>query len=304
MSIFAGLKRRNVFRAATVYLAVTWLLIQLAETTFHAFGLGEGRLRILIIALAIGFVPAGALAWLFELTPEGTKRARSPAREPTARPYQPPARLRDRRAGLRQSLDRSRVGVLRRRHGRGAAQPARPHPGAAGDLANLGVRLQGEGRRHRRDRRPRRRGAQARAARRDAEEQTGRLTGVPAIDAGHDFRQHDRPARRRRTNRPLPAVARPALRHLHVPADGHLPAGGAPARGLGRMDSQVDRASPSPRDTWVRYTVMSGPCLDAVLQRLELQADLRALGLSREQIAGTRSTSACPVEPERAGQNR
>ena len=74
MSLFAELKRRNVFRAAAAYVAVSWLLIQVAETTFPAFGLDEGKLRILIILLAVGFVPAVALSWVFEFTPEGWKR--------------------------------------------------------------------------------------------------------------------------------------------------------------------------------------------------------------------------------------
>lgn len=76
MSFFAELKRRNVFRAATVYVAVAWLLIQVAETTFPAFGLDDAKLRILIVALVIGFIPAVALAWAFEITPEGVKRDR------------------------------------------------------------------------------------------------------------------------------------------------------------------------------------------------------------------------------------
>jgi TolB-like protein len=76
MSFFAELKRRNVFRAATVYVAVAWLLIQVAETTFPAFGLDDAKLRILIVALVIGFIPAVALAWAFEITPGGVKRDR------------------------------------------------------------------------------------------------------------------------------------------------------------------------------------------------------------------------------------
>ncbi|MEJ2515794.1 MAG: hypothetical protein P8102_11290 [Gammaproteobacteria bacterium] len=74
MSFFSELKRRNVFRAAAAYVAVAWLLIQVAETVFPAFGLGDEILRALIIALAIGFVPAVALAWAFELTPQGIRR--------------------------------------------------------------------------------------------------------------------------------------------------------------------------------------------------------------------------------------
>ena len=74
MSLFAELKRRNVFRAAAAYVAVSWLLIQVAETTFPAFGLDDGELRIMIILLAVGLVPAVALSWVFEFTPEGWKR--------------------------------------------------------------------------------------------------------------------------------------------------------------------------------------------------------------------------------------
>jgi adenylate cyclase len=74
MSLFSELKRRNVFRAALAYAAVAWLLIQVAETTFPAFGLDDGTLRVLIVGLAVGFVPAVVLAWIFELTPEGWKR--------------------------------------------------------------------------------------------------------------------------------------------------------------------------------------------------------------------------------------
>ena len=74
MSLFTELKRRNVFRAAAAYVAVSWLLIQVAETVFPAFGLDDSKLRILIILLAAGLVPAVALSWVFEFTPEGWKR--------------------------------------------------------------------------------------------------------------------------------------------------------------------------------------------------------------------------------------
>ena len=76
MSFLAELRRRNVFRAAAAYVAVAWLVVQVAETTFPAFGFSDAALRTLIIVLAVGFVPAVALAWVFELTPEGLKRDR------------------------------------------------------------------------------------------------------------------------------------------------------------------------------------------------------------------------------------
>jgi adenylate cyclase len=76
VSFLSELKRRNVFRAAAAYVAVAWLVMQVAEIGFPAFGLGDRALRLLILALAIGFVPAVTLAWVFELTPEGVKRDR------------------------------------------------------------------------------------------------------------------------------------------------------------------------------------------------------------------------------------
>jgi len=76
MSLLSEFKRRNVFRAAAAYLAVSWILMQLAEITFPAFGLGDRVILVLITVLAIGFIPAVTLAWVFELTPEGIKRER------------------------------------------------------------------------------------------------------------------------------------------------------------------------------------------------------------------------------------
>ena len=74
MSFFGELKRRNVFRASAAYVAVAWLIIQVVETLFPVFGLSDDAIRIVIILLAIGFVPAMIFAWAFELTPEGFER--------------------------------------------------------------------------------------------------------------------------------------------------------------------------------------------------------------------------------------
>ena len=74
MNLLAELKRRNVVRAVAAYVAVAWLAIQVAETTFPAFGLTDRALRLLIIAFMIGFAPTIALAWVYELTFQGLKR--------------------------------------------------------------------------------------------------------------------------------------------------------------------------------------------------------------------------------------
>ena len=76
MNLFHELKRRNVLRAATAYIVASWLIIQVVETVFPAFGFGDSAVRITVIVMAVGFVPAVALAWAFELTPSGLKHER------------------------------------------------------------------------------------------------------------------------------------------------------------------------------------------------------------------------------------
>ena len=78
MSLFSELKRRNVFRVGAAYIIVAWLIIQVAETLFPLFGFGDRPARIVVIVLAIGFVPVLIISWAFELTPDGRKRIISP----------------------------------------------------------------------------------------------------------------------------------------------------------------------------------------------------------------------------------
>jgi TolB-like protein len=73
-SFFAELKRRNVIRMAGLYLVGAWLLVQVSSTVLPAFDVPGWALRALIIVLAIGFLPAIFVSWVFELTPDGLKR--------------------------------------------------------------------------------------------------------------------------------------------------------------------------------------------------------------------------------------
>ena len=74
MSLYNELKRRNVIRVAVVYLTASWLFIQVADTVFPVYGLGNSALNMLITALAIGFPLFLLFSWVFELTPDGLKR--------------------------------------------------------------------------------------------------------------------------------------------------------------------------------------------------------------------------------------
>lgn len=68
------LKRRNVIRMAGLYLVGAWLLTQVSATVLPLFNAPIWLPRGVVIALAIGFIPAMIFAWIFELTPDGLKR--------------------------------------------------------------------------------------------------------------------------------------------------------------------------------------------------------------------------------------
>jgi TolB-like protein len=74
-SFFAELKRRNVYKVAIAYAVVAWLLMQVASQIFPFFEIPNWGVRLVVLLLIIGFPVALILAWAFELTPEGIKRA-------------------------------------------------------------------------------------------------------------------------------------------------------------------------------------------------------------------------------------
>jgi len=72
---FGELKRRNVYKVAIAYAVVAWLLIQIATQVFPFFEIPNWAVRLVVLLLVIGFPIASILAWAFEITPEGIKRA-------------------------------------------------------------------------------------------------------------------------------------------------------------------------------------------------------------------------------------
>ena len=74
-SFFSELKRRNVYKVAIAYAVVAWLLMQIATQIFPFFEIPNWAVRLVVLLLILGFPVALILAWAFELTPEGIKRA-------------------------------------------------------------------------------------------------------------------------------------------------------------------------------------------------------------------------------------
>ena len=74
MSLFAELKRRNLFRAAAFYAASAWLVVQIATQVFPFFHIAEWVVRWIVVAAAIGFPFAMMFSWFYEWTPHGLER--------------------------------------------------------------------------------------------------------------------------------------------------------------------------------------------------------------------------------------
>src|SRR3954466_2995578 len=74
-SFFSELKRRNVYKVAVAYAVVGWLVMQVAATIVPALHLPDAITTAVVVLTLLGFPVALVLAWAFELTPEGIKRA-------------------------------------------------------------------------------------------------------------------------------------------------------------------------------------------------------------------------------------
>ena len=78
------LKRRRVFRVATLYVVAMWPIIQIADILSPALDLPDGAMRTLLVVFIAGFPVAIIFAWVFNLTPKGLIKVGSgdPASEP------------------------------------------------------------------------------------------------------------------------------------------------------------------------------------------------------------------------------
>jgi len=84
-NLFAELKRRNVYKVAVAYAIVGWLFVQVATQVFPFFEIPNWAVRLVVLAIVIGFPIALVIAWAFELTPEGLKRTEDVDRARSAR---------------------------------------------------------------------------------------------------------------------------------------------------------------------------------------------------------------------------
>lgn len=74
MNFFNELKRRNVFKVATAYIVMAWLVMQIADVILNNVGAPGWVFRVILLLLGIGFILAMFFAWAYELTADGVKK--------------------------------------------------------------------------------------------------------------------------------------------------------------------------------------------------------------------------------------
>jgi hypothetical protein len=77
-NFFAELKRRNVYKVSVAYAVVGWLLTQIATQVLPIFETSNWAVRLVVLAIAVGFPIALVIAWAFEHTQEGLTSTRQP----------------------------------------------------------------------------------------------------------------------------------------------------------------------------------------------------------------------------------
>ena len=80
---FNQLSRRKVFRAGAAYAVVAWLLVQVADTVLPAFGGSDEAMRIIILALLVGFPITLIFAWLYDFRNGALERTGDSADSPS-----------------------------------------------------------------------------------------------------------------------------------------------------------------------------------------------------------------------------
>ena len=73
------LRRRRVPQTAALYLAGTWLLLQVADIVIPALGLPDSAMRHVLVVVALGFPLALVLGALYDITPAGVVRTQRAA---------------------------------------------------------------------------------------------------------------------------------------------------------------------------------------------------------------------------------
>ena len=69
--LLSELQRRNVFKSIVAYLAICWVIIQIASILLPAFDAPDYAMKVLIAVMGVGLVLWTIFSWIYDLTPQG-----------------------------------------------------------------------------------------------------------------------------------------------------------------------------------------------------------------------------------------
>ena len=84
-SLFAELKRRNVFKAGVGYLALGWVVTQVTSTVAPALHMPDWVVTVVVWIGVIGFPFVIMFSWIYELTPEASSARATSIMRPRSR---------------------------------------------------------------------------------------------------------------------------------------------------------------------------------------------------------------------------
>jgi len=99
------LRRRKVYHVAVVYVAIAFLIWQVADIAFPALGLPDSAMTLVLALTALGLPIAVVLAWAYEVTPDSQVQAK-PEESTRAATVESPSE-----SGARRAIQRS-VAIL------------------------------------------------------------------------------------------------------------------------------------------------------------------------------------------------
>jgi hypothetical protein len=67
------LRRRKVLRSTTIYAVCGWSLLQWSDFLFGQLGWPDWSVTLALTAVVLGFPVTVALAWVFDITPQGVR---------------------------------------------------------------------------------------------------------------------------------------------------------------------------------------------------------------------------------------
>lgn len=73
-SLFAELRRREVFQSTAVYVVGAWVVLQVSDVLFPGAGIPDSAIRYVFAGIIVGFPVALVFAWRYDLTRRGVRR--------------------------------------------------------------------------------------------------------------------------------------------------------------------------------------------------------------------------------------